>query len=157
MTLSLRLRCLLAACGVAALLASSACNNNGWDYAPVDTGTETGDGDGDEDAAFSEDVWPLLALSCSCHEAPPLGSMNGELGDWDETNAMELLISMPSNQSELDYVVCGDAEASYLQHKIDGTHFDVGGSGQQMPWMQTPFLDSERATIRAWINNGCKP
>lgn len=156
MTLSPRLWCLFAALGAALLLATSACNNDGWDYAPEDD-TGTGDGDGDPDASFSADVWPLLALSCSCHAAPPLESMNGGLGGWDETNAMDLMVDMPSNQSDLDYVVCGDAGASYLQHKIDGTHFDVGGSGLQMPWMQTPFLDSERATIRAWIDNGCAP
>ncbi len=161
MKLPARVWTLLALSGVAVMLVPAACGNDGWDYAPPDTGTDSGDGDGDgdgdADASFSADVWPMLALSCSCHEAPPLASMNGELGDWNEGNAMELMIDVPSNQSDLDYVVCGDAEASYFMHKIDGTHFDVGGSGLQMPWMQTPFLESERATIRAWINNGCKP
>ena len=44
---------------------------------------------------------------------------------------------------------------SYLQHKIDGTHNSVGGSGDRMPRPPSPALSlADRDTIRAWINQG---
>lgn len=53
----------------------------------------------------------------------------------------------------------GDAEQSYLWHKLAGTHLDVGGSGFLMPKppYSTPLSEAQIELFRQWIVDGAKP
>jgi hypothetical protein len=66
------------------------------------------------------------------------------------------LVGVPSVQvPSLMRVAPGDAESSYLLHKLRGTHVSVGGSGNAMP----PYLvlaDTELAQFSAWIDAGAE-
>lgn len=65
----------------------------------------------------------------SCHSAArPLGSLNLQAGATHGS-----LVGRKSSQSALKLVAPGDLNASYLIHKLRGTHLTVGGSGQAMP------------------------
>ncbi len=55
----------------------------------------------------------------------------------------------------MDLVEPGDADDSYLMHKLNGTHLDVGGSGSQMP-LGSSLGIADIATIRDWINGGAE-
>jgi hypothetical protein len=50
-----------------------------------------------------------------------------------------------------------DSSQSYLYHKVNGTHEDVGGGGERMPRKEAPLSDAEIATIKNWIDGGAKP
>ena len=61
------------------------------------------------------------------------------------------LVGAPSTQTALVLVAPGDAESSYLIHKLDGRSTIVGN---QMP-RDGPFLaTSEIDVIRVWIDAG---
>jgi outer membrane protein assembly factor BamB len=95
-------------------------------------------------------VHAALDANCAflCHSNPP-----GDEGLWglhDFDQAYDNLVNVPSNQvPEMVLVKPFDSLASYLMHKIDGTHEVVGGSGAPMP---LPAGDANG--IRAWINAG---
>lgn len=67
------------------------------------------------------------------------------------------LVDVASTQvPEMRRVAPGDADASYLLHKLRGTHDTVGGTGTSMP----PYLvlaDTELELFRAWIAAGAAP
>ncbi len=66
-------------------------------------------------------------------------------------------VAVASTQSKLLLVAPGEPETSYLMHKMDGTHADVGGSGSLMPMASTPISEAERDIVRAWIADGALP
>jgi hypothetical protein len=103
--------------------------------------------------SFARDVAPVLRNECAtCH-------MTGE-----EPGGMKLypsaayrsLVKAPSQESRLQRVSPGDPQASYLLHKLEGTHLDVGGTGVQMPFGLAPLAKETRDTIRRWIAQGAK-
>ncbi|MCY1060782.1 hypothetical protein [Nannocystis sp. SCPEA4] len=52
----------------------------------------------------------------------------------------------------------GDLENSYLWHKINNTHLEVGGSGTPMPPPPAASLsDADLKKIGQWIEAGCAP
>ena len=59
--------------------------------------------------------------------------------------------SFQSASSKL--VVAGDSSASYLYHKIVGTHLEVGGSGSQMP-IGGSLSESDIDMLVSWIDEG---
>ena len=61
------------------------------------------------------------------------------------------LVNVPSTQAALDLVEPGDAENSYLIHKIEGRAGIVGGA---MPPVGDPLTADEIMAIRDWINAG---
>lgn len=66
------------------------------------------------------------------------------------------LVGVPSTESALKRVEPGAPEKSYLMHKLDGTHLDAGGAGEQMPF-GAPALDAAvRDRFRAWIAEGAR-
>ncbi|MFC3608807.1 hypothetical protein [Stutzerimonas tarimensis] len=103
------------------------------------------------EVSFSRAVVPVLRTQCAgCH-------MTG-----DEPGGMKLypsaayasLVGVPSADSPLLRVAPGEPEQSYLMHKLEGTHLDVGGQGAQMPFAQLPLAEETRAVIRQWIEAG---
>ena len=61
------------------------------------------------------------------------------------------LVNVPSTQAGLDLVVPGDAENSYLVHKIEGRASIVR---DRMPPLGDPLTEEEIAAIRDWIDAG---
>jgi hypothetical protein len=55
--------------------------------------------------------------------------------------------------ADLNYVVPGDLEASYLWHKMKGTHRTVGGSGSAMP-LGSSLSDEQISLLEQWILGG---
>jgi len=65
--------------------------------------------------------------------------------------------SSASPSPSINRVQAGNAQGSYVMHKLDGTHGSVGGGGNQMPngCSGASCLDQlTRDRIRAWINSG---
>ena len=61
------------------------------------------------------------------------------------------LVNVPSTQAALDLVEPGDAENSYLVHKLEGR---PGIVRDRMPPIGDPLTEGEIAAIRDWINAG---
>lgn len=115
-------------------------------------------------AATWAEVQAVFAVSCAgsaCHTGEHNEADLGGLDDLEQGFAA--LVNVPSVQSNaggeeapLRRVEPGDAEASYLIHKLEGTHLEppANGSGLRMP-AEAPRLTAEFvARIRAWINAG---
>ena len=64
------------------------------------------------------------------------------------------LVNVPSIQTALDLVEPGDAENSYLIHKIEDR---MGIVRDRMPPIGDPLTAEEIAAIRDWINAGAEP
>ena len=68
--------------------------------------------------------------------------------------AIRAAVLAPSNQARgMDYVSPGDPAASYLWHKISGTHRAAGGRGGSMP-LGGNLSATQLNQIEAWINAG---
>lgn len=97
---------------------------------------------------------PVFRSACvGCHYGAPEGLPL--LGD----EVYGLLVNHPSAQvPSMDRVEPGALERSYLWLKLEGTHPDVGGSGDPMPGSTYPALtDAELNLIEAWIVGGALP
>ena len=71
--------------------------------------------------------------------------------DLTEGMAYAALVNVPSTQTALDLVAPGDAENSYLVHKLEGR---PGIVRDRMPPIGDPLTEEEIAAIRDWINAG---
>lgn len=132
------------------------------------TGIADGDSDGDDDGrpdssdlprvSFSEDVVPILQSTCvpTCHE---------QGGEWEfldlDIDPWSSLVSVPASQLlRMSFVEPGSLESSYLWHKINDTHFDVGGKGLPMPkpsqQVDPELTDAQIDAIAAWILQGAQ-
>lgn len=103
--------------------------------------------------SFSQDVVPILRTNCAtCHlTGQEPGNMKLHPG-----GAYASLVNVPSTESGLMRIKPGQPEASYLMHKLDGTHLDAGGQGERMPFGASPLDESVRDLIRAWIKGGAR-
>lgn len=104
-------------------------------------------GDTEVVTGFPGDVEAVFSASCAgsgCHWG---GSMNPKLSE-----GYDAVVGVASSAGP-EYIVAGDASASYLVAKLKGTHTDLGGSGSQMP-LGTPLTEAEIATITAWVDAG---
>ncbi len=99
---------------------------------------------------FDDDVRPVLDAACgSCH-------VMGSSGNFNFASGHSALVDVASGQSALAYVKAGDPDASYLLHKLRGTHLSAGGSGSQMPFGgMLPPADID--LVEAWIASGAQP
>jgi hypothetical protein len=70
----------------------------------------------------------------------------------DDADAYNTLLGFAEG-ADLNYVVPGNLEESYLWHKMKGTHRDVGGSGSAMPLGST-LSEEQIALLEAWILGG---
>ncbi len=129
------------------LLASVACAGDG-------TGLDGDDG-GDE-VTLSRDVQPIFTGNCvfsGCHagSSPEQGmslSAGQAFGSVVNVAAREL----PS----MNRVTPNQPDNSYLVHKVQGTHSNVGGSGSRMPLNRSPLSQSDIDLIREWIQAGAQ-
>ena len=63
------------------------------------------------------------------------------------------LVDVDSQQTSNKLVVAGDSDASYLYHKMAGTHLDIGGSGSQMP-IGGSISQADVDLVMSWIDEG---
>ena len=68
--------------------------------------------------------------------------------------AYRSLVGVPAQTAKLQRVRPGSPDESYLVHKLQGTHLDVGGSGLRMPMDGAPLTPEQIEIIRAWISAG---
>lgn len=106
--------------------------------------------------SFAETIEPLLHTSCahdSCHtnDAPAVELILASgYSYW-------FLVNVRSTEVDaMKRVEPGDPEASYLVHKLRGTHIEAGGNGERMPFGVEPLTEQEMATIVTWILD-CSP
>jgi len=87
---------------------------------------------------------------CSVHHGPA-----GAAADLDLSSGQSFtnLVNVSSTQVELNLVAPGDADASYLVHKVEGR---AGIVGRQMPIGMLPLTNEEIDAIRQWINAGAR-
>jgi len=105
-------------------------------------------------AAIDDLQAKIFAPTCSgCHTGG--GDTLPASMDFTTTGAtIESLINVQSVQEpQLTRVVPGNADASYLINKLEGTQL----VGSQMPFRGTPLTEAEIATVRAWIDEGALP
>lgn len=70
-----------------------------------------------------------------------------------EGHSFKSMVNVRSTQVMLDLVRPGDAENSYLIHKLEGRD---GIEGRQMPLGASPLSPADIAVIKAWINSGAE-
>ena len=122
-----------------------------------------GDGTGLEefmpggDPVTLSDVQKIFTSNCAlsgCHAGTnPQQGMNLSVGQTFanvvNVQAMEL--------STMNRVTTDEPDNSYLVHKVQGTHLNVGGSGNRMPLGRSPLTQMDIDLIRAWIEAGALP
>jgi hypothetical protein len=103
-----------------------------------------------EPVSLSAQVQPFLNFQCvACHlTGAESGGLNLEPGRTRD----ELLAD--SDGAPLPRVTPGDPEASYIVHKLRGTHLEVGGSGSQMPQGGVGVSEELLALVERWILQG---
>jgi len=96
----------------------------------------------------------IVQIGCSCHTVFNGPAQLANLGTYDA--AYSQLVDVPAHQAPaLDRVEPFDPEYSYVMHKLDGTHVEVGGHGDQMPPDVPGGLSDElKDGIRGWILSG---
>jgi hypothetical protein len=105
----------------------------------------------DEPVGFAKDIAPLLKSHCApCHLT---GEEPGQMA-LHPKGAYESLVGTQSTESKLLRVKPGSANDSYMIHKLEGTHLEVGGIGMRMPMEGAPLTADEIAMIRHWIDAG---
>lgn len=122
---------------VALLLAVAAC------------GGDSGDPTAPPEAERLSDIQSqVFDPFCAGHHGP--SAMAAGL-DLSAGQSFENLVNVLSTQTSLYRVTPGDAESSYLVHKIEGRE---GIEGRQMPIGGEPLTSEQIAAIRRWIDEG---
>jgi hypothetical protein len=101
--------------------------------------------------SFQNDILPIFINQCAtCHEAED-APMDLHL---DGDHAYDETVNTTAHERPgMARIRPLDPDQSYLYHKIDGTHLDIGGDGDRMPQggsLTQPEIDK----IRAWIQQG---
>ena len=128
------------------LLAGVACAGDG-------TGL---DGDDGGDEVTLSRVQPIFTGNCTfsgCHAgSSPAQGMSLVAGQ-----AFSNVVNVPAIElPTMNRVTPNQPDNSYLVHKIQGTHLDVGGSGSRMPLNLSPLSQSDIDLIRDWIQAGAQ-
>jgi mono/diheme cytochrome c family protein len=111
-----------------------------------------GNGSRPPETSFKADVQPLFDTYCvACHQS---GAAQQGLV-LEEGLARARIVGKRSEQAPSLLVKPGDPGASYLLHKIGGTHLSFGGSGTAMP-PGGPIEPASIALVRSWIAQGAK-
>ncbi len=64
------------------------------------------------------------------------------------------LVGVPATELDMQRVEPFQPDNSYLIHKLQGTHLEVGGSGVRMPFHQPPLKAGLIEKFRLWIAAG---
>ena len=128
------------------LLAGVACAGDG-------TGL---DGDDGGDEVTLSRVQPIFTGNCTfsgCHAgSSPAQGMSLVAGQ-----AFSNVVNVPAIElPTMNRVTPNQPDNSYLVHKVQDTHVDVGGSGGRMPLNRSPLSQSDIDLIRAWIQAGAQ-
>jgi len=96
------------------------------------------------------DIQAIADASCgpSSHTG---GAASGDLS-LDDFHGSTVGVAS-SDVADMNLVEPGDLDNSYLWHKIEGTHLDVGGDGSAMP-LGPALSDDDHSAIQAWIEDG---
>ncbi len=111
-----------------------------------------------EEVSLSDDVQPLFTFSCAvsdCHDRAT-GESGQVLEEGSLFDAGTGIVGVASQGAPLLRVQPFDSQGSYLIHKLQGTQFNVGGQGDQMPLFALPFDDEVVQVIRDWIDEGAQ-
>lgn len=107
----------------------------------------------DQAVSFESDLMPILKRRCAvCHIT---GNEPGEMA-LVPGKAYAYLVDVDSVETAMKRVAPGNPDRSYLVHKLQGTHLDVGGNGVRMPYHQSPLPEAQISSIRLWIEQGAK-
>lgn len=112
-----------------------------------------GTAQGADEVSYRGQIQPIFNAQCVyCHVT---GAENGGL-NLARSASHAALVGAPSTESPLARVKAGEPEASYLWHKLNGSHVAAGGSGNAMPMSDPPRLlePAQRALFKAWIEAG---
>lgn len=94
-------------------------------------------------------IFTPRCTDADCHSgADPKKGLNLEPG-----KAVASLVGVIAEQAPRYRVLPGDAESSYLIHKLRGTMDDVGGDGDRMPLDATPLSSAEIQLVADWIDS----
>lgn len=126
----------------------------------TDTGRDSDSGSGTDtdtgpefvvidDPTHEEHIQPLWNAHCEdCHTRYNEGGLR-------LIDAFDRIVNIASEDVPgMSLIEPFEPEASYLWHKISGTHEDVGGQGVTMPKALPRLREQERQTIRNWIEDG---
>lgn len=102
--------------------------------------------------SFSREIQPIFDANCvMCHQS--VGASGGL--NLEEEAAYSSIVSRKSQESALPRIAPGKPEDSYLIRKLEGTHVQVGGSGERMP-PSGPLDSALIGMIRNWVKAGAK-
>lgn len=101
--------------------------------------------------SFRRDLLPMFETNCAmCHQdSVAMGGLS-----LLPHVARDMLVQMPSSQSDMMRVAPGRPERSYLVRKLEGTHVAARGKGLPMPIGQRPLTAGELGKLRFWITQG---
>lgn len=103
---------------------------------------------------FEANVMPLVNEACNCHQSSPFLMAPFSLKPGEAY--MNLVGKTSTQVTGMQIVEPGVLNASYLWHKVTGTHLEVGGSGVIMP-PTVPLDAEERRVFERWIASGAEP
>ena len=119
-----------------------------------DTSDSGSSGLAEEMLTLTEDIQPILTEVCqnNCHDIDDPSNFSMTAGFDTYGN----IVNAPATQAPLfDRVEPGRPDLSYLLHKIDGTHFNLGGMGTSMP-KSGEISREQRNMIELWITQGAR-
>ncbi|MFN3200390.1 MAG: DUF1592 domain-containing protein [Bradymonadia bacterium] len=93
----------------------------------------------------------FLASCAPCHTGTALGGLSLT----NDGQLAERLKAPSAGVPAMPLVTPGSVDQSYLWHKVQGSHTDVGGGGEIMPPNQ-PLSDADKALLKAWIEGGAR-
>ena len=115
--------------------------------APMTTGAVEG-----ESVSFEADLLPVLKARCAvCHMT---GKEPGGMALTPDKAWSDLVSQDALGAAGWQRVAPGDLDASYLMHKLWGSHRSVGGSGSRMPMHQPALPKSVQEQFASWILAG---
>lgn len=107
--------------------------------------------------SFANDIQPIFTGNCAfsgCHgttDTQPIGKPQ-ELA---AGQAYDNIVNVSSFElPSMDRIEPGQPDNSYLVHKIQGSHLDVGGSGSRMPLGRDPLTQDVINLVRRWVSEG---
>lgn len=100
-------------------------------------------------ATFSQVQNQIFNASCVMHHGDPASAGL----DLRSPQSYNNLVNVISAASGIALVVPGNADGSYLVHKLEGR---AGIAGGRMPLFQTPLSDDQIQLVRDWIQAGAQ-